>query len=238
MEFKLSSKCLGAKQKGDFVIVEVEDRTTNEKFNLECDVVLVATGRRAYTAGLGLEGVGIATDKQGRVEIDAHFQTSVPGIYAIGDVVRGAMLAHKGEDEGMAVAEILAGQAGHVNYEAIPSIVYTWPELASVGATEEEVKERGQEYKVGTFPFSANGRARAMEESEGFVKVVADAQTDRVLGVHIFGPRAGDLIHEAVAVMEFGGSAEDIARTCHAHPTLAEVVREAALAVDKRQIHM
>ncbi len=237
-EFRLSSKCLGAEKNGNWVVVEAEELASKNKFKLECDVVLVSTGRRPYTDGLGLETLGISKDKAGRIEVDAHFQTKVPGIYAIGDVIAGPMLAHKAEDEGVAAVEIMAGQAGHVNYEAIPNVVYTWPELASVGATEEEVKAKGVEYKTGTFPFMANGRAKAMEDTEGLVKIIADAKTDRVLGVHILGPRASDMIAEAVAVMEFGGSAEDIARTCHAHPTLAEVMKEAALAVDKRQIHL
>jgi len=176
-------------------------------------------------------------DKAGRVEIDPHFHTNIAGIYAIGDVVQGPMLAHKAEDEGVACAEIIAGQAGHVNYDAIPNVVYTWPELATVGLNEEELKAKNIDYKVGTFPFLANGRARTMEETDGLVKIISDAKTDRVLGVHILGPRASDLIPEAVSVMEFGGSAEDIARTCHAHPTLSETVKEAAMAVDKRQIH-
>jgi dihydrolipoamide dehydrogenase len=201
-------------------------------------LVLVATGRRPFTAGLGLDRVGIAVDPQGRIPVDPHFQTQKPGIYAIGDVIAGPMLAHKAEDEGMAVAEILAGQKGHVNYNTIPGVVYTWPEVASVGQTEQELKKLGVEYRTGTFPFAPNGRAKAMDESEGLVKVIADAKTDRVLGVHIFGPRASDMIPEAVAVMEFGGSSEDIARTCHAHPTLSEVFKEAALAVDRRAIHI
>jgi len=179
----------------------------------------------------------VQKDKLGRVIIDGHFQTNVPGIYAIGDIVAGPMLAHKAEEEGVAVAEILAGQAGHVNYGAIPNVVYTWPELASVGQTEEELKASGVSFKTGSFPFIANGRAKAMDENEGSVKVIADAKTDRVLGVHICGPRASDLIAEAVTVMEYGGSAEDIARTCHAHPTLSEALKEAALGVLERRIH-
>ncbi|HLH13005.1 MAG TPA: dihydrolipoyl dehydrogenase [Methylovirgula sp.] len=203
----------------------------------EADVVLVAIGRRPYTEGLGLEALGVAMER-GRVLIDERFATNVPGIYAIGDVVRGAMLAHKAEDEGIALAEMLAGQHGHVNYEAVASVVYTAPEIAAVGASEEELKAKGLAYKVGKFPFSANGRARAMRATEGFVKILADATTDRVLGVHIVGAGAGELIAEACVLIEFGGSAEDLARTCHAHPTLSEAVREAALAVDKRAIHM
>jgi dihydrolipoamide dehydrogenase len=197
----------------------------------------VAIGRRPFTEGLGLEAAGVAMDR-GRVTIDAHFATNVPGIYAIGDVVRGPMLAHKAEDEGVALAEILAGQHGHVNYGAIPGVVYTMPEVAAVGQTEEELKAANVAYKVGKFPFTANGRARAMRHTEGFVKVLADAETDRVLGVHIIGMGAGDLIAEATLLMEFGGSSEDMARTCHAHPTLSEAVKEAAMAVEKRAIHM
>jgi len=204
---------------------------------IEADVVLVAIGRRPYTAGLGLEALGVAMER-GAVVIDAHFQTNIPGIYAIGDVVRGPMLAHKAEDEGVALAEILAGQAGHVNYDVIPGVVYTSPEVAVVGKSEEELKAAGIAYNSGKFPFTANGRARAMRHTDGFVKILADAATDRVLGVHIVGFGAGEMIHEAAVLMEFGGSAEDLARTCHAHPTMSEAVKEAAMAVAKRAIHM
>ncbi len=204
---------------------------------LEADVVLVAIGRRPYTEGLGLEAVGVAMER-GQVVIDSHFATNVPGVYAIGDVVRGPMLAHKAEDEGVALAEILAGQAGHVNYDVIPGVVYTSPEVASVGKTEEELKAAGVAYNVGKFPFTANGRARAMRHTDGFVKVLADAATDRVLGVHIVGFGAGEMIHEAAVLMEFGGASEDLARTCHAHPTMSEAVKEAAMAVAKRAIHI
>ncbi len=204
---------------------------------LEGDIVLVAIGRRPYTQGLGLEALGVAMER-GEVVIDSHFATNVPGLYAIGDVVRGPMLAHKAEDEGVALAEILAGQAGHVNYDVIPGVVYTSPEIASVGRSEEELKAAGIAYAVGKFPFTANGRARAMRHTEGFVKVLADAATDRVLGVHIVGFGAGEMIHEAAVLMEFGGSAEDLARTCHAHPTMSEAVKEAAMAVAKRAIHV
>ena len=204
---------------------------------LDADVVLVAIGRRPYTEGLGLEALGVAMER-GQIVIDNHFATNVPGVYAIGDVVRGPMLAHKAEDEGVAVAEILAGQHGHVNYEVIPGVVYTYPEIASVGATEEELKAKGIAYKSGKFPFTANGRARAMRHTDGFVKVLADAATDRVLGVHILGFGAGEMIAEAAVLMEFGGSSEDLARTCHAHPTMSEAVKEAAMAVEKRAIHM
>ena len=201
-------------------------------------MVLVAIGRVPYTEGLGLEAAGVKLDNKKRVVVDAHFQTSVPGIYAIGDVIAGPMLAHKAEDEGMAVAEILAGQAGHVNYDVIPNVIYTFPEVASVGKSEEELKAAGVAYKVGKFPFTANGRAKVNKTTDGFVKILADAATDRILGVHIIGAAASEMIAEAAVIMEFGGSAEDLARTCHAHPTLTEAVKEAALAVDKRAIHM
>ena len=202
------------------------------------DVVLVAVGRRPYADALGLKEAGVALDAKGRIATNAHFATNVPGIYAIGDVIAGPMLAHKAEDEGMAVAEILTGQKPHVNYDAIPGVVYTWPEVATVGRTEEQLKQDGVAYKIGKFPFTANGRARAMNMTEGFVKILADKASDRVLGVHIIGANAGDLIAELALGMEFGASAEDIARTCHAHPTLNEAVKEAALAVDGRPIHI
>ncbi len=205
---------------------------------LEADAVLIATGRRPYTDGLGLKEAGVAVDERGRVAIDDHWRTNVEGIYAIGDVVKGPMLAHKAEDEGIAVAEIIAGQAGHVNFDVIPGVVYTQPEVASVGKTEEELKAAGIEYKVGKFPFTANGRARAMLHTDGFVKILADKATDRVLGGHILGYNAGEMIHELAVLMEFGGSAEDLARTCHAHPTMSEAVREAALAAFAKPIHM
>ena len=235
--FRLGHKVAGveATKGGAKVTIEPKDGGTAE--TLDADVVLVAIGRRPFTEGLGLEEAGIALDR-GRVSIDDGFQTNVPGIYAIGDVVRGPMLAHKAEDEGVALAEILAGQHGHVNYGVIPGVVYTMPEVAAVGRTEEELKAAGIAYKVGKFPFTANGRARAMRHTDGFVKVLADAETDRVLGVHIIGIGAGDLIAEAAVLMEFGGSSEDLARTCHAHPTLTEAVKEAAMAVEKRAIHM
>lgn len=217
--------------------VTVAPAAGGESKTLDADIVLVAIGRRPNTDGLTLDKAGVAMER-GRVVIDDHFQTNVPGIYAIGDVVRGPMLAHKAEDEGVAVAEILAGKHGHVNYDAIPGIVYTAPEVAAIGKTEEELKAAGIAYKVGKFPFTANGRARAMKHTDGFVKFLADAASDRVLGCHIIGPHAGDLIAEVTVLMEFGGSSEDLARTCHAHPTLAEAVKEAALAVDKRPIHM
>jgi dihydrolipoamide dehydrogenase len=205
---------------------------------VDADVVLVAIGRRPYTEGLGLATAGVLADERGRVKVDAHYRTNVEGIYAIGDVIAGPMLAHKAEDEGVAVAEILAGQAGHVNYGVIPSVVYTHPEIASVGRSEEDLKAAGIAYKAGKFPFSANGRARAMGQKDGFVKVLADQATDRVLGVHIIGPLAGELIQEGSVLMEFSGAAEDLARTCHAHPTLSESVKEAALAAWFKPIHI
>jgi dihydrolipoamide dehydrogenase len=204
---------------------------------VEADVVLVATGRKPVTEGLGLEEAGVETDKHGRVKTDNHLRTNVPGIYAIGDVIAGPMLAHKAEDEGVAVAERIAGLAGHVNYDVIPSVVYTSPEVACVGKTEEELKKAGVEYSAGKFPFSANGRARSMLHTDGFVKILADKKTDRVLGVHILGFGAGEMIHEAAVLMEFGGSSEDLARTCHAHPTMSEAVKEAALATFAKPIH-
>ena len=237
LEFHLETKVTGATIEGEKVSVAAETRD-GRKLSLDCDRVLVSVGRRPYTEGLGLEAVGVQTEpKSGKVIIDKHFRTNVPTISAIGDLVDGPMLAHKAEDEGVACAELLAGKAGHVDYDTIPSVIYTHPEVASVGITEEQAKERKVEYKVGKFPFMANGRARAMDETEGLVKILADAKTDRVLGVHIIGPRASDLIAEAVTVMGFQGSSEDIALLCHAHPTLSEAVREAALAVEKRAIH-
>ncbi len=235
--FVLGSKVTGVETGKAGAKVTVEPAKGGEAQVLDADVVLVAIGRRPYTEGLGLEQAGVVLDR-GRIVIDEHFQTNVPGIFALGDVVRGPMLAHKAEDEGVAVAEILAGKAGHVNYDVIPGVVYTMPEVASVGKTEEELKAAGVAYTVGKFPFTANGRARAMRKSDGLVKVLADANTDRVLGVHIVGAGAGEMIHEAAVLMEFGGSSEDLARTCHAHPTMSEAVKEAALAVEKRAIHI
>jgi len=236
LKFLLSSKVTAVESAKAGASVTFEPVAGGEAQMMDSDVVLVATGRRPYTDGLGLEEAGVTLDR-GRIVIDDHFQSSVAGIYAVGDVVRGPMLAHKAEDEGVAVAEIIAGQHGHVNYDVIPGVVYTMPEIAAVGKTEEELKAAGVAYKVGKFPFTANGRARAMRASDGFVKVLADASTDRVLGVHIVGMGAGELISEAAVLMEFGGSSEDLARTCHAHPTMSEAVREAALAVDKRALH-
>ncbi|MBK9081389.1 MAG: dihydrolipoyl dehydrogenase [Rhizobiales bacterium] len=234
--FNLSAKVTGVTKTKKGASVTFSPVAGGDAQTIEGDVVLVATGRRPYTDGLGLDKVGVATER-GRVVIDDHFATNVAGVYAIGDVVRGPMLAHKAEDEGIAVAELLAGKAGHVNYDVIPGVVYTQPEVASVGKTEEELKAAGVAYKVGKFNFSANGRARAMRQTDGFAKVLADAATDRVLGVHIVGFGAGEMIHEAAVLMEFGGSSEDLARTCHAHPTMSEAVKEAAMAVEKRAIH-
>ena len=236
--FKLSSKVTGVDASGKMLKVKVEPVEGGGAETIETDVVLVAIGRVPYTEGLGLEAAGVKKDNRGRVVIDSHYATNVPGIYAIGDAVAGPMLAHKAEEEGVAVAEILAGQAGHVNYDVIPNVVYTFPEIASVGKTEEELKAAGVAYNVGKFPFSANARARANLATDGFVKILADAKTDRVLGVHILGPDAETMIAEAAIAMEFGASSEDIARTCHAHPTLSEAMKEAALAVAKRAINM
>ncbi|MCO5733594.1 dihydrolipoyl dehydrogenase [Rhizobium sp. SSA_523] len=238
MEFHLGAKVTGVEKSDTGAKVTFEPVKGGEAQTIDADVVLVATGRKPFTAGLGLEEAGVVLDNRGRVEIDGHYATNVPGIYAIGDVVKGPMLAHKAEDEGVALAEILAGQHGHVNYEVIPGVVYTQPEVASVGKTEEELKSAGVGYKVGKFPFMANGRARAMQATEGFVKVLADKDTDRVLGVHIIGFGAGEMIHEAAVLMEFGGSSEDLGRTCHAHPTMSEAVKEAALATFFKPIHM
>ncbi len=237
--FRLGAKVTGARKIDASVALTLEPADGGGSAEaLEADVVLVAIGRRPCTEGLGLEAVGVALDNRGRIGVDRHWQTNIPGIYAIGDVINGPMLAHKAEEEGIAVAEILAGEAGHVNYETVPGIVYTWPEVASVGKTEEELKAAGIEYRIGKFPFSANSRARANAETDGFVKILADRKTDRVLGAHILGPDAGTLIHECVMAMEFGGSAEDIARAFHGHPTFNEAVKEAALAVDDRPIHI
>ena len=236
--FKLSSKVTKVERGKAGAVVTVEPAAGGAAETIEADVVLVAVGRVPYTQGLGLDALGVQLDRRGAIETDAHFSTNVTGIYAIGDVIAGPMLAHKAEDEGVAVAEILAGKAGHVNYDVIPNVVYTFPEVASVGKTEEELKADGISYNVGKFPFTANGRAKVNRTTDGFVKILADAGTDRVLGVHIVGPDAGNLVMECAVAMEFGASSEDIARTCHAHPTLTEAVREAALAVEKRAIHM
>ncbi|WP_298225766.1 dihydrolipoyl dehydrogenase [Acidocella sp.] len=236
--FKLGHKVTSANTKGDSVVLTLEPANGGATETITADVVLLAIGRHAYTEGLNLAAAGVEIDERGRVKIGPHFETNVPGVYAIGDVVAGAMLAHKAEEEGVALAEILAGQAGHVNYGAIPSVVYTWPEAACVGQTEEEVRAAGIAYRVGKFPFMANGRARAMGSTEGFVKLIAEKTTDKLLGAHIIGPEAGTLIAECVTAIEFGASAEDVARICHAHPTLSEAVKEAALAADGRALHI
>jgi len=234
---RLSSKVAGVDSSGEVLKVKVEPATGGAAETLDADVVLVAIGRAPYSEGLGLEALGVKKDNRGRILVDPHFRTNVEGVYALGDVIAGPMLAHKAEEEGVAVAEILAGQAGHVNYDVIPNVVYTYPEIASVGKTEEELKAAGVAYNVGKFPFTANARARVNLTTEGFVKILADAKTDRVLGVHILGPDAGNMIGEAAVAMEFGASSEDIARTCHAHPTLSEAIKESALAVAKRAIN-
>jgi dihydrolipoamide dehydrogenase len=239
ISFKLSSKVTAVNRNGAGHRVTIAPaKGSGEATQVDTDVVLVAIGRVPYTNGLGLESVGVKLDNKRRVIVDARYQTSVPGIYAIGDVIAGPMLAHKAEDEGIAVAEILAGKAGHVNYDVIPNVIYTFPEVASVGKSEEELKAAGIAYNVGKFPFTANARAKVNKTTDGFVKILADARTDRILGVHIIAPAASEMIAEAAVIMEFGGSAEDLARTSHAHPSLTEAVKEAALAVDKRPIHM
>ena len=238
LAFKLGTKVMNVDAKDKSLTLTLEPAKGGKSETLECDAVLVAVGRVPNTQGLGLPELGVRCDNRGRIAVGATFATSVPGIYAIGDVIKGPMLAHKAEEEGVALAEILAGQAGHVNYDAIPSVIYTAPEVASVGKTEEELKEAGIAYRTGKFPFTANGRAKVNRTTEGFVKILAEEATDRVLGVHIIGADAGTMIAEAVVLMEFGGSSEDLARICHAHPTLNEAIKEAALAVDKRAIHM
>ena len=238
IKFRLRTKVTGARLTDGGVVLTTEPAAGGEAQEITADVVLLAIGRRPNTAGLNLDGVGVALDERGRIRVDAHWATTIPGIYAIGDVIAGPMLAHKAEDEGVAVAERLAGQAGHVNYGVIPGVVYTWPEVAAVGQTEEELKAAGVEYRVGKFPFTANGRARAMGDTDGFVKILADKATDRILGAHIIGPDAGTLIAELATAMEFGAAAEDVGRICHAHPTLSEAVKEAALAVEGRALHI
>ncbi len=237
IKFKMGSKVESVKSKGDIVTISYTNVKNLKKEIIEVDKVLVSVGRKPYTEGLNLSKVGVKKDKKGRIEVNDKLQTSIENIYAIGDVIKGPMLAHKAEEEGIAVAEILAGQAGHVNYDVIPGVVYTSPEVATVGKTEEQLKEESKSYKVGKFPFLANSRAKVNNETDGFVKILADSKTDKVLGVHIIGPHCGDMIAEMALAMEFGASSEDIARTCHAHPTHTEAIKEAALAVDKRPIH-
>jgi dihydrolipoamide dehydrogenase len=237
IQFKLNNKVSAVNNVRDKVVVDYTNNTTGVREKIECDKVLVSVGRKPYTEGLNLSKVGIKKDNKGRIEVNEKLQTSIKNIYAIGDVIKGPMLAHKAPEEGIAVAEIIAGQAGHVNYDIIPGVVYTSPEVAAVGKTEEQLKQANVDYKVGKFPFLANSRAKVNNETDGFVKILADSKTDRVLGVHMIGPHTGDMIAEMALAMEFGASAEDIARTCHAHPTHTEAVKEAALAVDKRAIH-
>jgi dihydrolipoamide dehydrogenase len=237
INFKLNNKVTAVINVKNKVVVDYTNNTTAARERVECDKVLVSVGRKPYTDGLNLSKIGIKKDDKGRIEVNKKLQTSLKNIYAIGDVIKGPMLAHKAEDEGIAVAEIIAGQAGHVNYDVIPSVVYTSPEVATVGKTEEQLKSEKRIYKVGKFPFLANSRAKVNNETDGFVKILADSNTDKILGVHIIGPHCGDMIAEMALAMEFGASAEDIARTCHAHPTHTEAIKEAALAVDKRPIH-
>ena len=237
IKFKLNTKVTSVKKQSSQIEVECQDKMSNEKYAINTDKVLIAVGRKPYTDGLNLNKIGVKKDNQGRIEVNKKLQTSIKNIYAIGDVIQGPMLAHKAEEEGIAVTEILAGQAGHVNYDIIPGVIYTSPEVASVGKTEEQLKTQNVSYKIGKFPFLANSRAKVNNETEGFVKILADMNTDKVLGVHIIGPHCGDMIAEMALAMEFGASSEDIARTCHAHPTHTEAIKEAALAVDKRPIH-
>ena len=237
IKFLMGSKVNTVNDLGKNVSINYTEIKNSKNQNIEADKVLVSVGRKPYTEGLNLSKLGIKKDKKGRIEVNEKLQTSIKNIYAIGDVIKGPMLAHKAEEEGIAVAEILAGQAGHVNYDVIPGVIYTSPEVATVGKTEEQLKESNRSYKVGKFPFLANSRAKVNNETEGFVKILADSKTDKVLGVHIIGPHCGDMIAEMALAMEFGASAEDIARTCHAHPTHTEAIKEAALAVDKRPIH-
>jgi dihydrolipoamide dehydrogenase len=236
--FKLSSKVVEAKAGKDSVTLKIEPAKGGKAESLKSEIVLVAVGRKPHTDDLGLEDVGVDTDERGRIITDEFFGTNIDGIYAIGDVIAGPMLAHKAEEEGVVLAEMLAGQSGHIDYNLIPGVVYTHPEVAAIGHLEEDLKDKGVKYKIGKFPYSANGRARAMNATEGFVKILTDAKTDKILGAHIIGAEAGTLIHEIATVIEFGGSAEDLARTCHAHPTLNEVVKEAALAAFDKPIHM
>lgn len=238
LKFKLKTKVCSADISGSGVKLTVEPAKGGDQEEMETDIVLVATGRRPVTEGLNLDGVGVKLDQRGRIEVDEHFRTAVPSIYAIGDVIPGPMLAHKAEEDGVAAAEIIAGRVGHVNYNTVPGIIYTWPEVASVGKTEEECKKEGIEYKTGKFSFMANSRARAVEDTDGVVKFIADAKTDKILGAHIVGPNAGELIQECVLAMEYGASTEDIGRTCHGHPTMSEAVKEAALATFSKPIHM
>jgi dihydrolipoamide dehydrogenase len=236
INFHMQTKVEGIKKNTNNATVLTSSKD-GKKINFECDVVLISVGRKPNTNNLNLEAIGIELDEKKRIKTNKNFQTNVNNIYAIGDVIKGPMLAHKAEDEGIAVAENIVGQSGHVNYDIIPGVVYTTPEVASIGKTEEQLKEANMKYKIGKFSFMANSRAKAIDEAEGFVKILADEKTDKVLGAHLIGPHAGELIGEIGIAMEFGASAEDIARTCHAHPTFSEAVKEAALSVDKRAIH-
>jgi len=236
IKFQLNTKVEKITKSKNFVSIDIVDKEKKKK-KIEADVVLISVGRKPHTKGLDLENVGVQTDEKGRVKVNKNFETNVKNIYAIGDVIEGPMLAHKAEEEGIAIAELIAGQSGHVNYDIIPGVIYTSPEVASIGKTEEQLKVNKNNYKVGKFPFMANSRAKAIDETEGFVKILADSLTDKVLGVHIIGPHAGEMIAEMAIAMEFGASSEDIARTCHAHPTFSEAIKEAALSVEKRQIH-
>ena len=236
IKFHMSTKVEKITKKGENVEIETSN-SKGEKSSHDCDVALISIGRKAFTNNLNLEKIKLKTDEKGRVKVDKNFKTDKKNIFAIGDVIQGPMLAHKAEEEGIAVAEIIAGQSGHVNYDLIPGVIYTSPEVATIGKTEEQLKKQNISYKIGKFPFMANSRAKAIDEPEGFVKILADNSTDKVLGVHIIGPHAGEMIAEMAVAMEFGASSEDIARTCHAHPTFSEAIKEAALSVDKRQIH-
>ena len=236
IKFHMSTKVEKITKKGENVEIETSN-SKGEKSSHDCDVALISIGRKAFTNNLNLEKIKLKTDEKGRVKVDKNFKTDKKNIFAIGDVIQGPMLAHKAEEEGIAVAEIIAGQSGHVNYDLIPGVIYTSPEVATIGKTEEQLKKQSISYKIGKFPFMANSRAKAIDEPEGFVKILADNSTDKVLGVHIIGPHAGEMIAEMAVAMEFGASSEDIARTCHAHPTFSEAIKEAALSVDKRQIH-
>ena len=236
IKFHLNRKVTSIKKTNNGVQISTSDKNGDSK-EFNCDVALISIGRKPFTSNLNLSSAGVKSDEKGRIKIDKKFQTSSKNIYAIGDVIDGPMLAHKAEEEGIAVAEIIAGQSGHVNYDLIPGVIYTTPEVASIGLTEEQLKEKNKSYKIGKFPFMANSRAKAIDEPEGFVKILADKDTDKVLGVHMIGPHVGEMIAEMAVAMEFGASSEDIARTCHAHPTFSEAIKEAALSVEKRQIH-
>ena len=236
IKFHLNRKVTSIKKTNNGVQISTSDKNGDSK-EFNCDVALISIGRKPFTSNLNLSSAGVKSDEKGRIKIDKKFQTSAKNIYAIGDVIDGPMLAHKAEEEGIAVAEIIAGQSGHVNYDLIPGVIYTTPEVASIGLTEEQLKEKNKSYKIGKFPFMANSRAKAIDEPEGFVKILADKDTDKVLGVHMIGPHVGEMIAEMAVAMEFGASSEDIARTCHAHPTFSEAIKEAALSVEKRQIH-